>query len=170
MAEIGNVLQSIFPDYPREQPAVDKEGNFNALVDLGLGSLFQALQQNFKNEGIVVPPLSATNMATIQALYTSFVGGLYSALTLAQPDISGQTVFDTTTQTMNQFVVGTDGASPPNVTLAEWVPFAMLLTGAGAPAGAVAAVTFWLYYDTVGMALYICTAGGNAASATWAAL
>ena len=41
--------QSIFPDLPREIPAVDKEGNLSPLWSLGLSSLFQALQDNFKN-------------------------------------------------------------------------------------------------------------------------
>jgi hypothetical protein len=50
--------QSIFPDVPRESPETDKDGNFTALWSLGFGALFQALQDNFKNEGIVVPGLS----------------------------------------------------------------------------------------------------------------
>lgn len=162
--------QSIFPDYPRENPAIDKEGNFTALWDLGLGLLFQALQDNYRNEGIRIPVLSASNMATIQALYATFVGGTYNALTMAQPDISGQTVFDTDTYITNQFVIAKDTASPPNVLLAEWVPMAVMLTGAGNPSGVTAGVISWLYYDTAGKVLYICTATGSATTATWQAV
>jgi hypothetical protein len=156
-------MQSIFPDYPRESPVLDKEGNFNALWDLGLGSLFQALQENFKNEGILLPPLTAANMTVIQNLYTSFIGGLYSALTMAQPDISGQTVFDSTTSITNQFVIEQDGSTPPKVLLAQWVPFAMMLTNSGNPNGVVGGALNWLCLDTAGPTLYACTTAGSSA-------
>jgi hypothetical protein len=159
------ILQSIFPDLPRESPVLDKEGNFMPLWDLGLSSLFQALQTNYKNEGIVIPPLSAANMSTIQSLYTSYIGGTYTALTLALPDISGQTVYDSTTQITNQFVIAQDNMG--NVTLANWVPLAVMLTNAGNPNGSVAGVLNWLCLDTTGPTLYVCTASGAAASATW---
>ena len=68
------IPQALFPDYPREVPTVDKNGNFNALMDWGLGNLFQTLQDNFKNEGIVFPQLNATQIETIQANYTSLIG------------------------------------------------------------------------------------------------
>lgn len=48
-----NNPQSIFPDLPREVPVINKDGDFSPLWSLGLSSLFQALQTNFKNEGIV---------------------------------------------------------------------------------------------------------------------
>ena len=85
--------QSIFPDLPRETPAVDKHGDFTALWSLGFAALFQALQENFKNEGIVLPPLTATQIASIQAVYTPLIG---APLPQAFQDISGQTVFDST--------------------------------------------------------------------------
>ena len=59
------ILQAIFPDLPRETPVLDKEGDFSPLWSLGLSALFQALQENFKNEGIIFPRLSAANIATI---------------------------------------------------------------------------------------------------------
>ena len=167
MTTENQIKQSIFPDYPREIPAIDKNGNFTSLWDLGLGALFQALQRNFKNEGIILPPLSAANMITIQNLYSSYIGGTYNALTQALPDISGQTVFDTDTTITNQFVILKDSSTPPNVLTAKWVPMAFLLTNNGNPNGsppgtpAVAGNLNWLCYDSSGMHLWICTTAGG---------
>ena len=117
MAIITDNLQSLFPDMPRENPAVDKDGNLMALWELGLSSLFQALQENFKNEGILFPRLSAANIAKIQAIYTPLIG---SPLPQSTPDISGQTVFDTTNRVSKQFVITYDGSTPPNIATASW--------------------------------------------------
>lgn len=110
--------QSIFPDLPRESPVVDKNGDFNSLWELGLSALFQALQQNFKNEGIVFPPLDAADMATIQAIYTPLIG---SPLPQTIPDISGQTIFNSTLRSSYQFVITYDSSTPPNISTAGWV-------------------------------------------------
>lgn len=123
MSSTPNNPQSIFPDLPREVPAVDKEGNFSPLWSLGLSSLFQALQKNFKNEGIVFPPLTATEIANIQSLYTPFIG---SPLPMGLPDISGQTIFDSTNRVSKQFVITYDGATPPNIVTAQWRQFVYL--------------------------------------------
>lgn len=125
--------QSIFPDLPRASPAVDKNGNFTQLWDLGLSSLFQALQDNFKNEGILFPRLDATQIAAILALYTPFIG-----LPLPQdaiprtqdflPDISGQTVFDTTNRVPKQFIITFNATTPPNpptVATVAWKTFTL---------------------------------------------
>jgi len=117
------ILQAIFPDYPRETPILDKEGNFMPLWDLGLSSLFQALQENYKNEGIIFPRLSAANIATIEAIYTPLIG---APLPQNIPDISGQTVFDTTNRVSKQFVITYDGATPPNIVTATWRQFVYL--------------------------------------------
>ena len=114
------ILQAIFPDLPRETPVLDKEGDFSPLWSLGLSALFQALQENFKNEGIIFPRLSAANIATIQAIYTPLIG---SPLPQNIPDISGQTVFDTTNRVSKQFVITYDGATPPNILTATWRTF-----------------------------------------------
>lgn len=159
--------QSIFPDVPREQPETDKDGNFTDLWSLSFGALFQALQDNFKNEGIVFPGLSQDNITSIQNLYIDYIGGTYNDLTKNLPDISGQTVYNQTTKFTNQFVIATDTATPPNVTLAEWVPLSMLLTNAGNPnytspvSPAVAGVLNWLCYDIIGKQLWICTTSGS---------
>lgn len=118
-----NSPQSIFPDLPREIPAVDKNGNLSPLWSLGLSSLFQALQANFKNEGIVFPGLSATDIANIQAIYTPYIG---SPLPFNIPDISGQTVFDTTNRVSKQFVITYDNSVPPNIVTALWRQFVYL--------------------------------------------
>lgn len=110
-------LQSIFPDLPREIPVIDKNGDFSPLWSLGISALFQALQENFKNEGILFPRLSAQNIADIQSIYTPLIG---SPLPQNIPDISGQTVFDTTNRVSKQFVITYDGSVPPNIVTATW--------------------------------------------------
>src|ERR1700685_4072980 len=102
MSSTPNNPQSIFPDLPRAIPVINKEGNFSYLWSLGFASLFQALQQNFKNEGIIFPNLDATNIALIQDLYTPYIG---LPLPPTLPDISGQTVFDSTNRVSKQFVI-----------------------------------------------------------------
>src|SRR5579863_3519715 len=107
-----NKPQAIFPDYPRETPMVNNEGYLTDWWDLALSALFQALQANFKNEGIVFPPLTAAEIATIQGLYTPHIG---FPLPEFLPDISGQTVFDTTNRVPKQFIITYDGSTPPNI-------------------------------------------------------
>lgn len=116
-------LQSIFPDLPREVPVINKDGDFSPLWSLGLSALFQALQENYKNEGIIFPRLSAANIADIQAIYTPLIG---SPLPQNIPDISGQTVFDTTNRVSKQFVITYDGSVPPNILTAVWRTFVYL--------------------------------------------
>lgn len=116
-------LQSIFPDLPREVPVINKDGDFSPLWSLGLSSLFQALQENYKNEGIIFPRLSAQNIADIESIYTPLIG---SPLPQNIPDISGQTVFDTTNRVSKQFVITYDGAVPPNIVTATWRTFVYL--------------------------------------------
>lgn len=118
-----NNPQSIFPDLPRETPVINEEGDFAPLWSLGLAALFQALQTNFKNEGIIFPNLDAANIANIQALYTPYIG---SPLPSTLPDISGQTVFDTNNRVSKQFVITYDGATPPNIVTAQWRQFVYL--------------------------------------------
>jgi hypothetical protein len=117
-------MQSIFPDLPREIPVIDaKTGDFMPLWSLGLSSLFQALQENYKNEGIIFPRLTAQNIADIQAIYTPLIG---APLPINVQDISGQTVFDTTNRVSKQFVITYGGATPPNILTAAWRQFVYL--------------------------------------------
>ena len=123
MATQESKLQSIFPDLPREVPVINKDGDFSPLWSLGLSALFQALQENYKNEGILFPRLSAANIANIQAIYTPLIG---YPLPQNIPDISGQTVFDTTNRVSKQFVITYDSATPPNILTATWRQFVYL--------------------------------------------
>lgn len=170
MPSTPNNPKSIFPDLPRQTPVITKDGDFAPLWNLGLSALFQALQQNFKNEGIIFPNLSATNIADIQSLYTPFIG---SPLPNTLPDISGQTVFDTTNRVSKQFVITYDGAMPPNITSAQWIILTYMLLGNGSPTGVQAGQVSWLYYDLTGHTLYICTTSGYGSgvnAAVWTAI
>jgi hypothetical protein len=125
-------LASIFPDLPREIPAVDKDGNFTALWSLGLSSLFQALQDNFSNEGITFPPLTSDQAATIQAIYAPYIGfplpqdDPANNTQIFIPDISGKTIFNSTTRLPQQFIISYDASTPPNITSAKWWTFTLV--------------------------------------------
>lgn len=170
--------QSIFPDFPHQSPVIDKDGDFTNMWSLSLGALYQALQKNFKNEGILFPSLTAAQITSIQALYTPFIGlplpsGLasqappYSGYTL--PDISGQTVFDTTNRVSWQFVITYDGATPPNILSASWQQLTYMSFYAGNPNSNVAGNVGWLCYNTTGSIMYICTVSGSKTTTTWTA-
>lgn len=115
--------QAIFPDLPRTTPEVDEKGNFSKDWSLGFSLLFQALQANFSNEGVRFPPLTATQIASIQGVYTPYIGmplpqdqGLQKFI----PDISGASVFDSTNRVPKVFIITYDGATPPNIVTAAW--------------------------------------------------
>lgn len=57
--------QAIFPDLPRDDKIVDAKGELTAHWKLYFDQLTMALQTNYKPEGIVVPPLSATNIGNL---------------------------------------------------------------------------------------------------------
>jgi hypothetical protein len=141
-----------------------------------LALLFQALQNNFKNEGIVFPPLTIDQLNAIQSIYTPYVGqtlpqnnpSVYGQLVI--PDISGQTAFDSTNRVPKQFIITYDSASPPNVLSAQWVIINVMLTNSGNPNGSVSGVLNWFCYDTSGKVLYICTTSGSTTTAVWTAV
>lgn len=165
MADQTQQLQGLFPDIPREQPVVDKQGNFTDLWSLGFGALFQALQENFKSEGILFPPLSQNNVDVIQGLYTPYIGQSYDSMSRILPDISGQTIYNQTTQATNQFIISQDGSGI--VTLAEWVAMAVMLTSSANPNGNKAGLISWQCYDTINNNLWICSASGSTSTAIW---
>lgn len=114
---------TLFPDVPRESPAVDKNGNFGQLWELSFGQLFQALQTNFKNEGILIPKLTATQIAQIQAIYTPYIT---FALPQPIPDITGQMVFDITNSVPRIFIITYNapiGNAAPTIATARWWTF-----------------------------------------------
>jgi hypothetical protein len=159
--------QSLFPTIPNERPVIDESRNFTPGWQLGFTLLFQTLNSNFKNEGIIFPNLDDNSIQFIKSLYQSYIGGTYNNLTTKLPDISGQTVFDTTNRYSKQFVIATDGASPPIVILAEWVPIGVMKQGSGNPNGLQAGLISWQYYDIIGQNLYICTQPGSTSTAVW---
>lgn len=167
MATETTQLQAIFPDLPRETPVIGMDGDFSPLWSLGLSSLFQALQENYKNEGILLPRLSATNIANIEAIYTPLIGG---PLPQATPDISGQMVFDTTNRIPKQFIITYDASTPPNILSASWLIMNVMLINMGNPNGTVAGNLYWLCYDITNKVLYICTASGSTVTAVWTAV
>jgi hypothetical protein len=120
--------QAIFPDLPRGAPAVDKEGNFSDDWSLGFSLLFQALQSNLSNEGFKFPPLTADQIATIQAVYTPLIGSpLPQNAGMQQfiPDISGANVFDSTNRVPKIFIITYDGDTPPNILTAAWYTYTL---------------------------------------------
>lgn len=155
---------AIFPDLPRESPAVTKDGNFSMIWSLGFAALFQALQTNFSNEGLLFPLLSAANIAAIQAKYAPYIG-LPLPSTLA--DISGKAVFDTDNRVSKQFVITYDGSTPPLILAAQWNILSYLVLGSGNPNGSQAGQVSWFYYDLIGKVLYICTTNGSTTTAVW---
>lgn len=116
-------LQSIFPDLPRSMNVVDDNNQLNSYWNLFFSSLSQALQNNFKSEGILFPSLTASQIATIQAIYTPLIG---NPLPSNIPDISGQTIFDSTNRIPKQFIITYDGALPPNILTASWKTFVLV--------------------------------------------
>lgn len=124
MTTESKLPQSIFPDFPRESPVIDNEGNFTNTWNLGLSALFQALQVNFKNEGILFPSLTDTQISSIQGLYTPFIGQQYQIMLQSLPDISGQTCFDSVNRVPKQFIITFSG-SPAIVNTAAWKTFTL---------------------------------------------
>jgi len=113
-------FNSLFPDMPRDSSFMDENGKPSIGWSLGLQALFQALQQNFKNEGIVFPGLSQADLDSIEAIYAPYIGLPLPSQII---DISGQTVFDLTNRVSKQFVIVYDAATPPNIVSASWRTF-----------------------------------------------
>lgn len=122
MADNVNNPKPIFPDLPRESPVVTKDGDFTHLWTLGFNQLFQQLQSNFKNEGILFPPLTSTQAAQITSIYTPLIGAPLPS-NPPVPDISGQTIYNSTILKPQIFIITFDGATPPNITDAKWWTF-----------------------------------------------
>jgi hypothetical protein len=159
--------QAVFPDLPRDPIAVESDGKHTEAWSLAFNALFQALQNNFSNEGYSTPPLTQDQMNTIASLYTSVIG---SPLPQNSPggtqqslsDISGHIIFNSDNRSPNQFVITYDGSSPPNVSTAQWWQIGLLTTSAGDPNGIVGGGLFFFCWDTTNSKLYICTTAGSA--------
>lgn len=90
--------QAIFPDLPRDNQLVDKNGIITAAWATFFQQLTQALQTNYKPEGIVVAPLSADNIADL--------GGTSGSI--------GNIIYDSTNNLFKGIVLASIG--PPIVT------------------------------------------------------
>lgn len=123
---------SLFPDCPRQDKLVDEKGFPTQTWKFFFDQQTNALQKILKNEGFLLPLLTAAELATIEALYTPFTGspgtplpqnvaGNISGSFLA--DISGQMVFDSTNRVPKIFIITYDGSTPPNVLTARWWTF-----------------------------------------------
>lgn len=122
MAE-QKILQAIFPDMPRQVPIVGEDGDFAPLWLLGLSSLFQALQDNYTSEGILLPRLTTTQATTIANNYTQYYIPTPIPLPPGTQDISGKMIYNTTLELPQIFIINFDGATPPNVLAARWWTF-----------------------------------------------
>lgn len=118
---------ALFPDCPREDKLVDEDKNATQPWRFFFDQLVNALQQNFNNERLMFPPLTAAEIATIQAVYTPLIGNPLPQETGGKfvPDISGGAVFDTTNRVPKMFIITYDGATPPNIVTAAWKTFTL---------------------------------------------
>lgn len=123
MATQTKQLQSIFPNIPRLKQVIDNNGELTAFWELYFSSLSQALQKNFTSEGILLPNLNASQISIIQSIYTPLIG---SPLPQNIPDISGQTIFDSTNRVPKVFIITYDGSIPPNIVTASWKTFVLI--------------------------------------------
>lgn len=116
--------QAIFPDFPREQPTVDKEGKLTAHWHLQLSSLFQALQRNFSNEGLQIPRLSIEDINTIEQIYNpNLVGKKLGFI----PNISGHMVYDTSNNVPKMFIIVFTNSDPSDTVIsASWKTFTLV--------------------------------------------
>jgi hypothetical protein len=117
------ILQAIFPDFPREAPVISSNGDFVPLTSLALQSLFQALQENYKSEGILLPRLTTAQATTIANFYTQYFIPSPIPLPPGTQDISGQMIYNTTLELPQIFIINFDGSTPPNVLGARWWTF-----------------------------------------------
>ncbi len=141
--------QSIFPDMPRSQRVVDENGNINYEWSLFFSQLSQALQVNFKNEGIVVPPLTAANIANLTNIKSA-----------------NNVIYDVTDFNFQGNLPLPTGSA----TTQRWIPFAMITSYPGNPNGHVAGQLNWFCWDSSHLDLFICTTSGKESTAVWTAV
>jgi hypothetical protein len=130
MTQQKSKQSAIFPDLPRDNQVVDKDGNAQPHWELFFDQTVAALQSNYSPEGLLLPPLSAADIATIQAIYTPFIGmplpqNMAGGSGQSIPDISGAMVFDSTNRVPKVFVITYDGAVPPNIVTAAWKTYTL---------------------------------------------
>lgn len=94
--------QSIFPDFPRGTPVLNKTGGFTDNWHLGLSTIFQQLQKNFTNEGVQIPQLIYSDIQQIQEVYNP---RLINKTLGNIPNISGKMVYDITNTVIKVFII-----------------------------------------------------------------
>lgn len=116
--------QELFPDLPRDPNMVDDNGKMKPLWSLGISNVFQALQKNFKREGIMLPPLTTSQITDIENLYAPYIGQPYEDMLKVLPDITGQTIVDITVRVPKVFIITVDGSG--NVLTAAWKTYVLV--------------------------------------------
>lgn len=83
--------KGIFPSIPRSTQAVDAKGHLTPQWALSLNNIYEALQQNFTNEGFALPILSQADQDTIEQVYQKYVT---KTLPAGVKDITGYMIMD----------------------------------------------------------------------------
>lgn len=74
-----NKQQAIFPDLPRDDKVVDKDGYMTSPWKLYFQQLTMALQTNYKPEGLVIPPKLASEIADLGDVSESIGNIIYDS-------------------------------------------------------------------------------------------
>ncbi len=119
-------LQSFIPDSPRDNKAIDEDGTLSADYQLFIDQLILGLQSNLTPEGWMLPLLTASQLATVQAVYTPYIAGTYPDMLKVLPDISGSIVFDSTNRIPKVFIITYNGATPPIILTAQWRAYVLV--------------------------------------------
>ena len=115
--QLNSQPQAIFPDCPRDAMAVNKDGSFSHGWLIGLQQLFQTLQINYTAQGIMLPPLNATQIQAVSDYYNVTLNVVGKPLPVGVPDITGATIIDITNRVPKVFIITYNGA---NVSTAGW--------------------------------------------------
>ena len=152
MAATPDLSQGLIPDLPRDPRIIDKElGTVNPVWSLFFDQLILTLQTVLTPEGTLMPQQPSSNIALLTAIQ-SLANIVYNSTT---NNFEGNLQNPLTTPDPTQM----------------WWQFAMITTGSGSPIGTLAGIAYNFYWDTAGLALYICTVTGSAGGgATWVAV
>lgn len=100
------ILANYIPDLPRNM-SVEKTGELNFDLQLGLSQLYQALQQLVTNQGIQPPRLTSAQQSNIATFYQSFIGKM---LPQNVPNIAGIIATDASTSGPIVFIMTFDSS------------------------------------------------------------
>lgn len=143
---------AIFPDLPRQTPVTAEDGTMHSLWVLYFDQLTNALQTNFKPEGIAVPQQTAANISNLTSS-----GGDANIKTGSDANI----IYDSTNNAINARIKNTTTSAW------SWVQLVTIIDNAGNPNGVVAGNLNQLCLDTTNKILYVCTTAGDATSTVW---